>query len=286
MALVSLRGGPARRFDLPGSANRGQLVRRAGLSLWEPVPTTVTVVSAKVGGSGTLFRRVDLATGRWTDSHTDPATITVHGMPRDAAFLVAEVESYAHATNFHRITPEGTVGQRLGVVDDRLDGHDVGTTAIFDTIVPLHEGKLRSVRSAVLLPPGARVGDRLPTLMTCYGRIGTSGQARRYGGDDVSTTPAPLYTTRGYAVLLVEATLGPEGVPSNPIDELRDTILPQVYHAANLAYVDINRVAVFGQSYGGYCTAALVSSTHLFCAAVAVGVVQPGRQECRSGALR
>ena len=47
-------------------------------------------------------------------------------------------------------------------------------------------------------------------------------------------------------------------------------ILPQVYRAAELGYIDIGRVAVAGQSYGGYCTAALVSTTNLFRAAVAV----------------
>ena len=63
-------------------------------------------------------------------------------------------------------------------------------------------------------------------------------------------------------------------------------VLPQVYRAAELGYIDIDRVALTGQSYGGYCTAALVSSTNLFRAAVAVsgiydlasnyGVLRPG----------
>jgi len=81
----------------------------------------------------------------------------------------------------------------------------------------------------------------------------------------------PIFTTRGYAVLLVDAPLGPEGRPGQPLDELRDAVLPQVYRAAELGYIDVTRVALAGQSYGAYCTAGLVSATNLFRAAVAVG---------------
>ena len=37
-------------------------------------------------------------------------------------------------------------------------------------------------------------------------------------------------------------------------------LLPQVYRAAELGYIDINRVSVAGHSYGGYRATALVSS--------------------------
>jgi dipeptidyl aminopeptidase/acylaminoacyl peptidase len=43
-----------------------------------------------------------------------------------------------------------------------------------------------------------------------------------------------------------------------------------VYRAAELGYIDLNRVAIAGQSYGGYCAAALISSTNLFRAAITV----------------
>jgi dipeptidyl aminopeptidase/acylaminoacyl peptidase len=47
-------------------------------------------------------------------------------------------------------------------------------------------------------------------------------------------------------------------------------LLPQVYHAAELGYIDLKRVAVSGQSYGGYGTASIVTGTNLFRAAIAI----------------
>jgi dipeptidyl aminopeptidase/acylaminoacyl peptidase len=46
--------------------------------------------------------------------------------------------------------------------------------------------------------------------------------------------------------------------------------LPQVYHAINAGYVDPNKLGIMGHSYGGYGTAAVISQTHLFGAAVAM----------------
>jgi dipeptidyl aminopeptidase/acylaminoacyl peptidase len=135
---------------------------------------------------------------------------------------------------------------------------------------PSSDWRYRPMRTAVLLPPGARRGDRLPVILHLYGGADVSEEAREYGGGYVSTIPTPVFTSRGYAVLLADAPLGPNGKPGNPVEELREVILPQLYRAAELGYIDIRRVAATGQSYGGYCTAALVSSTNLFRAAVAV----------------
>jgi dipeptidyl aminopeptidase/acylaminoacyl peptidase len=43
-----------------------------------------------------------------------------------------------------------------------------------------------------------------------------------------------------------------------------------VYRAAELGYIDLERVGIAGQSFGGYGTAAIVSHTNLFRAAVAI----------------
>jgi len=57
------------------------------------------------------------------------------------------------------------------------------------------------------------------------------------------------------------------------LQDIVDALLPQVYAAANAGYIDVERLAVSGQSYGGYSTAAVVSQTQLFRAAIPVNGV-------------
>ena len=47
-------------------------------------------------------------------------------------------------------------------------------------------------------------------------------------------------------------------------------VVAQIDHAAELGYTDIRRVAIMGQSYGGYGTAAVITQTNLFRAAMAL----------------
>ena len=51
---------------------------------------------------------------------------------------------------------------------------------------------------------------------------------------------------------------------------MTDAIVAQVYQAAARGYVDLDRVAIMGQSYGGYGTAAVISYTNLFRAGMAL----------------
>ena len=79
-----------------------------------------------------------------------------------------------------------------------------------------------------------------------------------------------VFTSRGYVALLPDCLIGPAGQKGNPVQELRDVLIPQILHAGELGYVDPERVALIGQSYGGYCTAALLSATPIFAAGISV----------------
>jgi dipeptidyl aminopeptidase/acylaminoacyl peptidase len=71
-------------------------------------------------------------------------------------------------------------------------------------------------------------------------------------------------------MLLVDLPIGALDIPGNPGAEAAAAIVPQVYRAGELGYIDITRVAVIGQSGGGYTSAAIVANTSLFKAAVAI----------------
>jgi dipeptidyl aminopeptidase/acylaminoacyl peptidase len=123
---------------------------------------------------------------------------------------------------------------------------------------------------AVLMPPGSKRGDKLPALVFIYPGSRVSRTAAEYGGGMPSTVPASAFTTPGYAVLLSELPISPVGQAGNPMADMVDLLVPQVYRAAELGYVDIRRVALSGQSYGGYGTASVLTGTNLFRAGIAI----------------
>lgn len=286
LGLVPLDGGPGRKFPLPERFDRGQIIRADGVSLWQPEADSATFLAVDPDGSRTVARRLDIASGDWKSFPIESGAVEFHGMPRDGSFLVGTIRDMARPPDLHRFGTDLSPRDRLTTIEPRLEDRASGTAESFETVVPLHNGRLKAVRTAVLLPPGARCGDRLPAIVEVYGGDDGSRSARDFGGGEVATMPAPIFTSRGFAVLLVDAPLGPEGQPGQPLDELRDAVLPQVYRAAELGYIDIQRVALAGQSYGGYCTAGLISTTNLFRAAVAVdgsydlgseyGILRPG----------
>jgi dipeptidyl aminopeptidase/acylaminoacyl peptidase len=129
---------------------------------------------------------------------------------------------------------------------------------------------MASVRTTLLLPPGAKKGDRLPGIVMIYSGSDLSTRASYFGGGMGNTVPSQVFTSRGYAVIMANIVLAPEGTPSHPAGEMTDEVLAQVYAVADAGYVDINRLAVSGQSYGGYSTASIVSHTKLFRAGIPV----------------
>lgn len=69
-----------------------------------------------------------------------------------------------------------------------------------------------------------------------------------------------FWATRGYAVLLPDAPLR----QGTPVLDLSKTILPGVDRIVELGIADPQRLALWGNSYGGYSTMALITQTPRF----------------------
>ncbi|PYQ37335.1 MAG: hypothetical protein DMF54_07695 [Acidobacteria bacterium] len=184
--------------------------------------------------------------------------------------IVARYESLDTPPDFYRFDSHFASKQQLTHVEPRLDGIAVGPIEIFSSPVPGFDGRLQAVQSAIFLPPGKKAGDRRPMVVYFYAGSRMSNTAQEYGGGAPNSIPVQVFTTRGYAVLLVDVPLSPQGKGGNPIQDMGDAILAQVYHAADHGYADIERVAIMGQSYGGYSTAAMITQSNLFRAAIAL----------------
>jgi dipeptidyl aminopeptidase/acylaminoacyl peptidase len=130
----------------------------------------------------------------------------------------------------------------------------------------------RALKGWLLLPVQYEKGKRYPLITYVYaGAI----QDEERPSEFLLTRPdslesLQLLASHGYAVLLPSMPLQPEGVPSDPLLDLTDGVLPAIERAVELGFVDPNRLGVMGHSYGGYSTLGLITQTNRFKAAVAL----------------
>jgi len=237
-------------------------------TLWQPEPGRFAVVanddvtgersvlgvSVRGGAPTTLWK----GRGRFEAAGAAPGGV------------VARFESLDVPPDFYLFDSSFASKKRLTRVEPRLDTIAVGPAEMYSSPIPGFDGRLQSVLTGVFLPPGKKRGDSLPSIVYFYSGSKMSNTAQQWGGGAPNSIPVQVFATRGYAVLMVDVPLGPEGKGGNPIQEMGDAILAQVYRAADRGYTDIERVAIMGQSYGGYSTAAMITQTNLFRAAISL----------------
>lgn len=128
-----------------------------------------------------------------------------------------------------------------------------------------------SLTGILVLPPSYVPSHRYPVVTWVYAGMVYSDTA------DVDVDPANssqlnlgLLAAQGYVVLL----------PSMPIRnhahvlaDMAGTVLPAVDRLVALGIADPDRVAVMGQSFGGYSTLGLITQTHRFRSAIGLAVI-------------
>ena len=271
IAIVPLDGGPRSTFALDDERwTWDQLLKADERTAWQPDGTSISaLVTERATGDKAVLRFDPAADGArvlWK-ARARLVNLTSGG---SHDFIVGEYEDMRTPANIFRFDADFSARERVSHIDPRLDAVQVGTAETFETTVPLHDGTLATVKTAVLLPPGAEIGDRLPAIVTMYPGSDITRRAAEFGGGSVFTVPNLVFTSRGYAVVLCELTLGPNRQAGNPVRDMIDVLLPQVYRAADLGYVDLNRLAITGQSYGGYGTGSIITRTNIFRAAVPI----------------
>ncbi|WP_129776656.1 S9 family peptidase [Peristeroidobacter soli] len=272
LAIVPLDGGPVVQRKLPDLKQWQflDLIRADADSLWQPDARSVVAVMRERSTGEQAMVRVDVTSGETTvlakGMYRTPFLAATGGQRQ----LVGVYEDIGTPPNVYRFTAKATRAQQLSNIEPKLDGRRHGTAEVIETRTPQHDGSLASVRTTILLPPGAKRGDRLPAIVMIYSGSDLSTRASVFGGGMGNTVPSQVFTSRGYAVVMANIVLAPEGVGSYPANQMTDEVLAQAYAAADAGYIDINRLAVSGQSYGGYSTGSIVSHTNLFRAAIPV----------------
>lgn len=263
-ALVPLDGSNPRQYHVRGGA-----VTANSQTLWQPLRGFLTLASRDTATDETEFLRFDLEKEEAVLLRKETGQFNIIGSSGQGP-LVGTFENATTPPDFYQFADDFAVRRRLTHIEPRLDSVGIGPVVSYETPVARYDGKRIPVKATLLLPPGAKQGDRLPTVVFLYPGASLSTYSRMFAGGSPNGLPALLFTSRGYAVLLPDVPIGPEGAAGNPILETTDVLLPQVFRAAELGYVDIQRVALLGHSYGAYGTAGVVSQTNLFRAAIAI----------------
>jgi dipeptidyl aminopeptidase/acylaminoacyl peptidase len=120
------------------------------------------------------------------------------------------------------------------------------------------------LKGALLLPSDYRPGKRYPLLTYVYGGALLSDRLDRFGLAYTGPLNMQLFATRGYAVFLPDS---PQRM-GMPMLSLAQTVLPGINKVIELGIADPERLAVMGQSYGGYSVLSLIVQTVRFKAGI------------------
>ncbi|MCG7349857.1 S9 family peptidase [Sphingomonas sp. ACRSK] len=272
LALIPLAGGEPVRLALPDPTQWEflDLVRATEDVLWQPDARYLTAQMRNRTTGQQAFYSIALDSGRAQLMRSGLHRLQHFGSGGDHRRLYAVYEDIDTPPDLYRYDARLREQDRVSTIEPRLEEIRLGGVQVIETAAPFHDGRIGNVRTTLLLPPGAKAGDKLPAVVMIYSGSDLSTSASFYGGGNGNTVPNQIFTSRGFAVVMADIRLSEMGKPGNPAQDMTDILLPQIYALANAGYIDVTRLAVSGQSFGGYSTAAIVSSTNLFRAGIAI----------------
>lgn len=177
----------------------------------------------------------------------------------DSFYYVAQDASHS-ADIWTMSTANGAEPRRVTQINPVFDQYVMGESRLIEWAGS--DGD--HLRGALLLPSGYKQGQRYPLIVNVYGGSSLSDRINQFGLAAFSNiTNQQFWTTRGYAVLLPDTPLR----VGTPMLDLAKTVLPGVDKVIEMGIADPERLGVWGSSYGGYSTLALLVQTARFKAA-------------------
>jgi dipeptidyl aminopeptidase/acylaminoacyl peptidase len=122
----------------------------------------------------------------------------------------------------------------------------------------------------LLLPPGYASGTTVPLVTIIYpGLVYTSRTPSRFSPYQSDFEHPQLFAALGYAVLLPSMPQPKNPEDAHALAELPRGVLPAIDAVTAKGFVDPDRVAVLGQSDGGFAVLGLITQTNRFRSAIA-----------------
>ncbi len=206
----------------------------------------------------TGFARVDPSTGTRSAERLQPGTMSASlrlAATSDGGRVVVSYASATRAPELWLLGSDLTPARQVSRMNPAFDSVALGETRQVTWSTRTGD----TVHGALTLPPGFRGDAPVPLLVEVYGgsRVGASPHSfDRY---------RQFFATHGYAVFV-------PGIPlevGTPMRGHADAVLPGLDRLIEDGIADPEHMGVFGHSYGGYGTLALLVQTDRFSAAVA-----------------
>jgi dipeptidyl aminopeptidase/acylaminoacyl peptidase len=231
---------------------------------------TAWVTARERTGQRAGIFRVDLVTGKTqvaleeNKRYSNVFNIAASDVTREIAFVAKDQQQAGDVWIFN--TGDNRARQ-ASHINPSLDRYELGTPRIIEW----HSLDGQPLKGVLLLPPGYRAGQRLPLVLWVYG--GETNAASSFNSfgfwGDMPAFNMHVLATRGYAILYPDSPLR----TGSTMTDLVRTVMPGVNEAIELGYADPDRLAIMGQSYGSYCTLAIIAQTTRFKAAIITAAV-------------
>ena len=218
-------------------------------------PSQMVRISAVDGSVRALVDLPDEAAFAGYDPHTD--TVLVTAANRSGTFVTADAPRGRRTIDARNQFLAGIATGAMRKIDyTSLDGKPLKGWIV----LPVDYVAGKRYPTVALVYAGSVYGDRVPTLAKL---------------NDALELNAQFLATRGYAVLFPSMPVEPTpesngGKGSDPYLGLPNGVLPALDKAIDLGIADGNRLAVFGQSFGGFSAYGLITETKRFKAAIAL----------------
>jgi dipeptidyl aminopeptidase/acylaminoacyl peptidase len=206
----------------------------------------------------------------------EQASVRPLGLPSPTA----QFEAYHAEQSFLLLrdhTTEGTYLWTMAMADGEgrrvlaLNEHLAAVAPSEKRLIEYRGADGDTLKAGVILPPGYQSGRAYPVVAWVY--AGSRVQDLSARSLDIYTPGQynlHLYAARGYVVLIPSMPLRPRGAENDDFIDLPKGVMPALNRLIDLGIADPDRLAVMGQSYGGYSVYSLVTYTNRFKAAIAM----------------
>ncbi|MCE5318777.1 MAG: prolyl oligopeptidase family serine peptidase [Parachlamydia sp.] len=266
LVYIPLDKSDSKVFNLPEEWAFSTLIQNRNCRAWQPDVKTICYLATNKE-KGRALIRLSLDSGEFQVIWQGQGKL----VPRDFQNnqkLFCSYEDFNNPKEIYLYDNHMSCLKQISNTEPAFDQWDIGSVKLLETVVPGTRG-VEKVQTALILPPGYTPGEKYPAIVVQYPGSDVSKMIAYFGGGDcIGGLPNWLLSSRNFIVLLPDLVMGDEAI-GNPLQVMTDRLIPQIVQAAEEGFIDLNRVGIMGQSYGGYGAVGIISHTQLFRAAVA-----------------